>query len=145
MDLDVLIPLGVCVVMPVLIVWLTVRARQNETNRKAEVMIKAIESGAEIDPNYFKPAKSKTVKEKLLARFSGACITGLIGVAMLVGGILASNATSWELSESPTPLIVATGALLLAIGVALLVSYFLGKKMMAKEIAAEEAELKNKQ
>lgn len=145
MDLDVLIPLGVCVVMPVLIVWLTVRARQNETNRKAEVMIKAIESGAEIDPNYFKPAKSKTVKEKLLARFSGACITGLIGVAMLVGGILASNATSWELSESPTPLIVANGALLLAIGVALLVSYFLGKKMMAKEIAAEEAELKNKQ
>lgn len=145
MDMDVLIPLGVCVVMPVLIVWLTVRARQNETNRKAEVMIKAIESGAEIDPNYFKPAKSKTVKEKLLARFSGACITGLIGVAMLVGGILASNATSWELSESPTPLIVATGALLLAIGVALLVSYFLGKKMMAKEIAAEEAELTNKQ
>ncbi len=145
MDLEILIPLGVCVVMPVLIVLLTVRARQNETNRKAEVMIKAIEAGADIDPNYFKPAKSKTVKEKLLARFSGACITGLIGVAMLVGGILASNATSWELSESPTALMVATGAVLLAIGVALLVSYFLGKKMMAKEIAAEEAELNNKQ
>ena len=145
MDVEILIPLGVCVVMPVLIVWLTVRARQNETNRKAEVMIKAIEAGADIDPNYFKTAKNKTVKEKLLDSFSGACITGLIGVAMLVGGILASNATSWELKESPTPLMVATGAVLLAIGAALLVSYFLGKKMMAKEIAAEEAELNNKQ
>ena len=41
-----LIPLGICVVLPVMIVWLVNRTRQNETNRKTEIMLKAIEAGA---------------------------------------------------------------------------------------------------
>ena len=46
-----LIPLGICVVLPVMIVWLVNRTRQNETNRKTEIMLKAIEAGATIDAN----------------------------------------------------------------------------------------------
>lgn len=37
---DILIPIGVCVVLPVMIVWLINRTRQNETNRKTEIMLK---------------------------------------------------------------------------------------------------------
>ena len=41
MDVAILVPLGICVVLPVMIVWLVTRARQNETNKKTEIMLKA--------------------------------------------------------------------------------------------------------
>ena len=43
---EILIPISVCVVLPVMVVWLVNRTRQNEINRKADIMLKAIESGA---------------------------------------------------------------------------------------------------
>ena len=143
---DILIPLGVCVLMPVLIVWLTARARQNKTNRQAEVMIKAIEAGQQLDPDFFKStAATKTIKEKLLGRLTGALVVGLLGVAALVTGILTCASVGWSMKDSPAPLAVYAGALLLAIGVALFVVYLTGKKMMAKEIAAEEEEMTRRQ
>ena len=45
--MNILVPLGVCVVLPVLIVWLVTRVRKNETDRKAEIMIKAIKHDME--------------------------------------------------------------------------------------------------
>ena len=54
----ILVPIFICVVLPVTIVWLITRARQNETNRKTEVMLKAIEAGATVDANLFKNSKS---------------------------------------------------------------------------------------
>ena len=36
---DILIPIAICVVLPVTIVWIVSRVRQNETNRKAEIML----------------------------------------------------------------------------------------------------------
>lgn len=141
-----LIPLGVCVVLPVLIIWLNSRVRLNETNKRAEVMLKALEAGKEIDPELLKGAKRPlTLKEKLLRRLTWACIISLSGVTMLVMGIITSNASSWQLSESPAPLAVYAGGLLLAIGLSLLAVYFVGKKMLAKEIAAQEQEMAQRQ
>lgn len=137
-----LVPLGICVVMPVLIIWLNSRVRLNETNKRTEILLKALESGKEIDPELFKSAKQPlTLKEKLLRRLTWACIISLSGVTMLVMGIITSNASSWQLSESPAPLAVYAGGLLLAIGLSLLAVYFVGKKMLAKEIAAQEKEM----
>lgn len=51
---EILVPIGICVVLPVMIVWLVNRTRQNETNRKTEIMLRAIESGATIDAEFFK-------------------------------------------------------------------------------------------
>ena len=42
---DIILPIFMCVVMPVAIVWLVMRAKQNETNKMAEIMLKAIEAG----------------------------------------------------------------------------------------------------
>lgn len=146
MDWSLLIPLGVCVVLPVLIIWLNSRVRLNETNKRAEVMLKALEAGKEIDPELLKGAKRPlTLKEKLLRRLTWACIISLSGVTMLVMGIITSNASSWQLSESPAPLAVYAGGLLLAIGLSLLAVYFVGKKMLAKEIAAQEQEMAQRQ
>ena len=45
----ILIPLGVCVVLPVLVVWLVMRKKTNETNRRTEVMLAAIEKGSDVN------------------------------------------------------------------------------------------------
>lgn len=85
------VPVFICVVLPVMVVWLITRARLNETNRKAEIMIKAIEAGVPVDMDQFKSAKKKgstSIKQDLLEKLNGACITGLMGIGFLTLGIL---------------------------------------------------------
>ena len=53
---DIIVPIGICVVLPVMLVWLVTRVRRNEIDKKTEVMLKAIESGATIDSDLFKEA-----------------------------------------------------------------------------------------
>ena len=134
---EFLIPLGVCVVLPVLIVWIIGRVQQNETNRKAEIMLKAIENGTEINPDLFKSNrnKMKSIKKDLLEKLNGACITGMLGLAFLFL-MLFGNMKSFMANYLPL-----AAAMLLAVSVGLFVSYFAGKKMLAKEIEAEEKEL----
>lgn len=69
---NILLPLGICVALPVMIVWLVMRKKTNETNRRTEIVLAAIEKNSEIDvEDFFKkmnPAQ-KTLKEKLMQRF----------------------------------------------------------------------------
>ena len=143
MDFDLLIPLGICVIMPIMIVWLRTRAKQNETNRKTEIMLKAIESGVQIDADFFKAqaVERKTVKEKLLSRLTGASVTGLLGVFGLVGGILFGCKCGWDMEGSPAILLAVSGGILLAVGIALFIVYFVGRRMLKQEIEAEEKAL----
>ena len=137
---DILVPIFICVVLPVAMVWLTMRTRQNEANRKSEVMLKAIESGVNLDPELFKGAQApvKTIKEKLLGRLTGASVVSLLGVVFLVSGIVLDGNENWgDLCK----LTSVAGGILIAIGIALFVVYFVGKKMLAKEIEAEEKKL----
>lgn len=143
---QVLVPIAICVVLPVLIVFIVGRVRQNEINRRAEIMLKAIENGQTINPELFKTSESKkkTIKEDLLEKLSGACITFLMGTSFLCIGLLYSFHPTWRAFLSPSLMLVA-GGVLLAVGVSLFITYFTGKKMLAKEIEAEEkALLENK-
>ncbi len=139
----ILIPLGVCVVLPVLIVWIIGRVRKNETDRKAEIMLKAIENGVAIDPEMFKAApKNKSIKKDLLDKLNGACITGLIGVAFL---LIFFFGREWADNFFPTAFYLIAGGVLVAVGIGLFISYFTGKKLLAKEIEAEEKGLQEKE
>lgn len=139
---DILIPIFICVVLPVMIVWLITRARQNETNRKTEVMLKAIEAGATIDANFFKnPKESITIKERLLKRLTGGCIFSLMGVVFTIIGLVNR---SMALDNDAFTIPVLFGGIFFAIGVAHLVVFFVGRKMLAKEMEAEEKSLEQK-
>ena len=145
---EILIPIGICVVLPVMIVWLINRTRQNETNRKTEIMLKAIEAGATIDADFFKSQEDqkgpKTIKERLLRRLSSGCICSLIGLALGVVGI--ANYIKWDgsmVNHSATFPMIA-GGVLLGIGIALIIVFFVGKKMLAKEMEAEAKALEQK-
>jgi hypothetical protein len=149
MDWDQLLPLGVCVVLPVMIVWLVMRTRQNETNKKTEIMLKAIESGATVDTEFFNSQQKgqKTIKERLLGRLTGASIMTLLGVALLVIAVVFGNSYApdgWNFSDSPAPVFAVIGGILLAIGLALFAVFFAGKKMLAKEMEAEAKALEQK-
>lgn len=144
---NLLTPIGICVVLPVMVVWLVMRVKQNETNRKTEIMLKAIESGASIDVDFFKAQQmeAKTIKERLLKRLTGACVLSLLGVIMLVLGIyFASETVAVIVGKRVSPLILMVGGVLLAVGLALFAVFFVGKKMLAKEIEAEEKALEQK-
>lgn len=134
--MNVLVPIAVCVVLPVMIVFLVGRAHQNEVNRKAEVMLKAIETGQTIDPEFFKPSKKKaSLKQELLEKLNGACITSLMGTAFLLLYVFKVNTFGFA------AFLPYAGAAMLAVGIGLFISYFAGKKMLAKELEAEEKEL----
>ena len=133
--------LGICLALPVMIVWLVARTRQNAANRKADVMLKAIENGYSLDPDFFKDEKdAKSVKRELFGRFTGACVTTFMGIAFLIMTLVVRAD-----GKSPAPFIPLASGVLLAVGLALFVAFFVGRKMMAKEIEAEENELSKKQ
>lgn len=138
------LPVFICVVLPVMVVLIVGIVRKNETNRKAEVMLKAIENGASIDPEFFKskPKKQRTIKERLLDRLTGACVTGLIGAAALGYGIWKGNLGGWDDGDK---LFILIAGVLIAIGISNLVLFFTGKKMLEKEIQAEEEQKEIKQ
>lgn len=138
--MDVIVPIFVCVVLPVAIVWLVMRARQNETDKKAEIMIKAIEAGVPVDMDQFQAARKtpKTIKQDLLEKLTGGCITSLMGVTFLTLAILRNMGV---IKVWMGHYMFLAGGILLAVGLGLFISYFAGKKMLAKEIEAEEKSL----
>ena len=133
---DIIIPLAVCVLLPVIIVWIVSRVRLNETNRRAEIMLKAIENGVTLDPDLFKSEKKKaSIKKELIDKLNGACITSLMGAAFLILYFI-----KCDLPFFPSSYFPLAGAVMLAVGIGLFISYFTGKKMLAKEIEVEEKE-----
>lgn len=136
--MEEIVAIFVCVVLPVSIVFIAMLAKRHEVNKKTEVLLKAIESGVAIDPAVFRTQKKQqTVKEKLLGRLTGACVTSLLGVAFIAAGVFLKNSGSLDFIF-PLPV---TGVILLAVGISLFIVYFVGKQMMAKEIEIEEKDL----
>jgi len=144
--ISILVPLGICVALPVLIVWLVTRTRQNETDKKTEIMLKAIEAGATIDAEFFKDAqrKQKSTKERLLNRLIWGCTTSILGVGLAALGIV--QWVNWNGTTSNDSFVVPLvfAGIFLAIGIALVMGFFVGRKMLVKEIEAEENALMQK-
>lgn len=136
----------IAVALPVSIVWLVQRAKQNETNKKAEIMLKAIEAGVPVDMDQFKSRKVKSgsVKQDLLDKLTGACVTSLMGLAFIVYAIIGYLNPVWIEGRLFAKLSPIAGGVLLAVGIGLFITYFVGKNMMASEIQAEEKKLEQK-
>lgn len=146
MDFDILIPLGICVVLPVMIVWLVTRARQNETNKKTEIMLKAIEAGATIDADFFREKQgTATIKERLLKRLASGCIFTLMGIVSTVIGFVNRGAMDEiHMAQASFTMPCIFGGIFFAIGAGLLIVFFVGKKMLVKEMEAETKEIEKK-
>ena len=139
---DIILPIFMCVVMPVAIVWLVMRAKQNETNKMAEIMLKAIEAGIPLDPDFFKTQTrtlQKSLKERQLGWLTAACILIALALGSILVGSMIILINNWTYDTAPTAysLLTFAGGLVLVIGIALLVVYFIRKRILAKELEAE--------
>lgn len=134
---QILVPIGVAVVLPIAIVAIVFRsALASERNRK-EIVLAVLEKNPDIDvEQLMKNLKKseKLIKEKLLARLERGCLCCLMGVAFML--------LYFFLGVQSEDLIVVVGAALIAIGIAFLISYFVGRRMLAKEMEAEQQNMK---
>ena len=128
--------------LPILIVWLDNRKKINETNQRTQIVLAAIEKNAETDVEdllkKMAPQK-KLLKEKLLTKLLWGGIIAFVGFS-----IFASNLWLDYLGGADPEmlfLLYVTGGILLGIGLAFIINYFVGKKMLAKEMEAEQAKL----
>ena len=133
---DIINAMGICVVLPIVIVWLINRRKTNETNRRAEILLKAIEAGSTVDLNLFQePQKQRSIKEKLLNRLTVAWVVTLIGLSIIAFGI--SMYCLIDNSSEELMVIAGIGGIIMTFGIALFGVYFAGKKLLATEIEAE--------
>jgi polyferredoxin len=133
---QILVPIACGCVVPIMIIWFIIRAKMNETNQRSQIVLAAIEKNPEMDiEELMKKISPKTrlLKEKLLTKLLWGSLSTMLGIGMIVYHFYMSSTTT-----SPLGLI---GMILLPIGIAFLISYFFGKKMLAKEIEAEEQQL----
>ena len=139
---DILIPLGVCVVLPVLVVWLVMRKKTNETNRRAEIIMAAINKGSDIDTDKLldsletsgKQAKDPraALKEKLMRKLLIAFILIGLGITFCLLAAI-TDYQGGSSSEEIEELAFAAAAFLLT-GAAFLLSYFISRKFLAEEL-----------
>ena len=153
MLIPILVPIFCGCILPIMIVWLNSRRRILEDKSRTQIVMAAIEKNPEMDieellkkiaperkPKKMAPTqKKKLLKEKLLTKLLWGCITLLLGVGLAIfclctsfgGGMTPSNL--WFSGFMST--------IMIAVGIAFLINYFIGKKMLAKEIEAEQNKL----
>lgn len=124
-----LIPVSVCVVLPICIVWIIFKATTNNDNRRAEVLLKALETDKSIDADkiaeaFAKPKKS--AREVLNARLLRACICALIGLVLLVVSIVQITTFNQPIERHKE--VVILGGVLMAIGISYFIVYFVSRK-----------------
>lgn len=128
---EVLIPIVVSGIMPIAVVALIAWAYAKRSEHRMNVMIKAIENGAELDQNAIMGLKSKvkSTRKELVSRLGS-------GVAFTLMGLMFVLSAAFGLSSFPSwgyyP-----GFPLLAVGIGLLVSFFYGRVYLKSQIEEE--------
>ena len=130
------------IALPILIVWLNNRKRINETNQRTQIVLAAIEKNAETDVEdllkKMAPQK-KLLKEKLLSKLLWGGIISLVGLSCIAVGLYLDIKGIGSAKDHAMQYWL--GGSILAVGIAFLVTYAVVKKMLAKEIAAEEKKM----
>jgi hypothetical protein len=122
-----------------MIVWLDVRKKMAESQNRTQIILAAIEKNPDMDieelMNKISP-KKKLLKEKLLSKLQTGNITALLGIGFLVCALYADYMGG--MNPKDLRMLYLAGTILLVVGAAFLRNYFVGKKMLAKEMEAEE-------
>lgn len=118
-----LVPIFICVVLPIAVVLITSLTKVNGENKRAQIIIKAIEANRDVDTDKLIESLKKpqrTPREILNGRLLRGCIYSLIGVALAAVGI-ASLASGTEFSSDPVTVPFMFGGISLALGISYLI------------------------
>ena len=133
---------GVCIALPLVILLLTNKRKNHEIDKKTEILMALLEKKPELNPAEVldkldmsqEPGK-KSPKEKLMEKLLSGCICTLIGIVLffthLFDFVFLGNKTNG----------VVGGGVLAAVGIAFIIYYFVGKKMLQGEIEIKDKQL----
>ena len=144
-----ILPVILCgCVLPIIFIWMETRRKMNETNARTQIVTAAIEKNPDMDVEELMKkisSKKKSLKEKLLAKLLWGCITTILGIGLIGFGIFLINTISKDTQKihmaDDVQTAIAFGVILLAVGAAFIINYGVGRKMLAKEIEAEESKM----
>lgn len=120
----------ICVVLPIAIVLIIYLAHINNDNKRAKVLIKAIEANNNIDADKLAAAMQrpqKTNREIFNRRLLRGCIFSLVGLVMVISGIV-----YWIIEKNfdadgvTVPLTL--GGILIAVGASFLIVCYVNRK-----------------
>lgn len=127
---SIIVPIFICVVLPVAIVWIIFHASINNDNKRAQVLIKAIETNNGIDCDKLAEAMTKphkTPRELSNLRLLRGCIFSLVGVAVIGVSFLFAE---WGIRGDQVTMPLILGMISLAVGISYLVVYFVSRKQI---------------
>ena len=135
----ILVPIACGCVLPIVAILSGVRKKMNETNQRTQIVLAAIEKNPDMDIEEIMKKishKPRLLKEKLLTKLLWGCLTTLLGIGLIGSGAW----LGWIGGGGSNDPFAACcfGLIALGVGIAFLVNYFVGKKMLAKEMEAEE-------
>ena len=138
----ILVPIACGCILPIFAIWMGIRKEMNETNTRTQIVLAAIEKNPDMDLEELMAKispKKKLLKEKLLSKLQTGNITALLGIGFMTCAFYADYMGG--MSPKDLRILYLAGAILLGVGIAFLISYFVGKKMLSKEMEAEQAKL----
>lgn len=128
-----MVPIFVCVVLPVAIVAIVYAAQINNANKRAMVLIKAIEAHNGIDADKLAEALQKprrTALELLNLRLLRGCIFTFFGIVLCAIGVVALCVGVDFAEDGVVPFVF--GGASLAVGLSYLVVYFVSRRQLSE-------------
>lgn len=136
---QVLVPIGVCVVLPIMIVWLTTRTKINADKLRAQIIIEAIKNNPNVDPKelakMFQPEQKKE-KDSLAKRLQHGMVCTLLGLSGIAGALIISYLGYFTSEDLMVMMFLSV--VVLAVGISTLVRFFYQRKQSQNEQPAEE-------
>lgn len=126
--------------LPIVAIYYGLKKAQNDTDRKTEIMIKAIENGQQVNAQLFgkESALKKNIKLTLLGKLKAGIICGFAGV-----GTFILTAVVLPFVQDVRTLFYIFSIICFAAGIANIVFYIVGLKQLKGEMEAELKQAEN--
>lgn len=142
---EILVPISICVVLPIVVVSLTLRQKMNRDAVRKDIILAALEKNADVDVEELVKKMNtpdKLLKEKLLKKLQWGCIFTIIGIGLLLIS-LTTFSYLYEPGKEDVWMFTAISTFIsLGLGVSFIINYFVGKKLLTKEMEAEEQNMR---
>lgn len=138
---EAIMPISICVVLPIMIVWLNLRASNNKVNKTSEIVMKALENSATLESiNVDKLVDAlrnpkKSAREILYKRLLRGCVFTFSGIAAGILALLYQSKSPWDADDTFafTFMCSCIAGLMSAIGLAYLLVYFISRKRVDQD------------
>ena len=139
---ETLISLGICVVLPIVLVWIVLNYKITKDKGRKDIILAVLEKNGNVDVQELMRSMNRTgrlLKEKLLRKFQVGLVMSFVGLLLMaVAACMAVMHGGLEKAEST---FLVMGGLFFVVGAATLISYRVGKQMLEQEMNAEAQDM----